>query len=40
MTSFYGMVLGCDGVRSMINVELFGRLVAVRMDRAAVVEAE
>lgn len=36
MNSFYGMVLECDGVRTMVNVELFGRMVPAQMARADV----
>jgi transcription antitermination factor NusG len=32
-----GTVLACDGVTTTCNIELFGRLVAVRLERAAVV---
>jgi transcription antitermination factor NusG len=38
--SFHGMVLACNGITTTVDVEMFGRLVPVHLDRSAVIEAE
>ena len=35
-----GVVVDCDGIKTTVNVELFGRVVAVRLDRAGLVKTD
>lgn len=37
MSGHVGSVVECDGLKTLVSVELFGRLVAVRLDRAGLV---
>lgn len=37
MSGHIGSVVECDGLKTLVSVELFGRLVAVRLDRAGLV---
>jgi len=39
-TSFPGVVKECDGVKTLVEVEIFGRLTPIWLDRASVTEVK